>query len=141
MRPALCISRCRFLQEIYGSDRTFFVVLLRHPLAMMRKFWETKGSLADCADEALHNWVQIQTTLRQDLQHIKHKITFHYEHFAMAASPKGLSRCIHSFDVYFVTFIGSFFGSHLSSCRSEAWTGGCPYNNHGTGGFTFWQAR
>ena len=26
-----------YLQEIFGSDRTFFIVLLRHPLATIRQ--------------------------------------------------------------------------------------------------------
>jgi hypothetical protein len=52
----------RLLQHWFIAEQTFFVAVLRHPLATMREMWEnTKryNFVADCGEGAIKHWLLI----------------------------------------------------------------------------------
>ena len=48
----------RLLQHWFGSERSTFVVVMKHPLSTIRDLWEfpDKYSFDDCGEEAIRNW-------------------------------------------------------------------------------------
>ena len=78
----------RLLQHWFHEDHTFFIVVLRHPYATIRDLWVRTDMYPtpfcnDCGESALKHWLYIHETLFNDLKHIKNRIVFHYERFAL----------------------------------------------------------
>ena len=76
----------RLLQHWFHEDRTFFLVVLRHPFASIRFLWERVRRVkfcSDCGEKPLIHWLHIHDTLFEDLTHIKHRLAFHFERFAL----------------------------------------------------------
>ena len=72
----------RLLQHWFTADRTFFIVVLRHPFATMRDKLDA-FDFDDCGARAVEHWLYIHDALFEDLRHIKNKLVFHYETFAL----------------------------------------------------------
>jgi hypothetical protein len=73
--------KTRFLQEIFSSERSYFVILTRHPLASSYYEWKHEG-LWDCGRRYIQHWLHIHDILRTDQRRLKHKIAFMMEDFA-----------------------------------------------------------
>ena len=81
---------CRLLQHWFRPEQSFFVIVLRHPLATMRDLWEIKGkkefNFLDCGESALKHWLKIQDSMFRDLKFIQNRVVFHFERFALGDS-------------------------------------------------------
>lgn len=73
------IMMTRLLQHWFGHDHTFFVVLLRHPLATMSQLWSPGYHVDDCGGSAIKHWLEMHQILLEDLHYIKRKIIVHFE--------------------------------------------------------------
>ena len=72
----------RLLQYWFSAERSFFVVVLRHPLASIRHAW-ARSSQGDCGSYALRTWFLLHEILFDDLKLIKNSVVVHYERFAL----------------------------------------------------------
>ena len=72
----------RFLQEMFGRERSSFIVVLRHPWGTGRFLWETKNieAFRDCGESFLRNWLKIYQTLARDVRHLRNAVVVQYEH-------------------------------------------------------------
>ena len=78
------IMATRYLQAMFGSERTAFVVLLRHPLGTMHHLFsdEAAGSLRDdCGGLVIENWLMSHEALLDDLPRLRSAVIVMYEHF------------------------------------------------------------
>ena len=93
------IVMTRLLQHWFTPERSFFIVILRHPFgtlsSMFRKAADVdkKFNNASCGAVVVKEWLDMHETLFADLQHIKHKVVVHYERFAIV-DPQGACTCI-----------------------------------------------
>ncbi len=83
--------RMPFLQAMFHPERTFFLVVLRHPFATMRDRYQLDNGVKflDCGDYQLRHWLLIQHTMIGDLAALKTKVVVHYEQFALYNSSQG----------------------------------------------------
>ena len=72
----------RLLQYWFSAERSYFVVVLRHPLASTRFIWNNNFN-NDCGEYAIKHWLLLQETLFDDLKLIKNSVVVHYERFAL----------------------------------------------------------
>ena len=73
-----------YLQSLFGSDRTMFLVVLRHPMATLRKLIaDNPRYFRDCGDTYLQHWLLLHETMLKDLVDIKHTALVHFEHLAL----------------------------------------------------------
>jgi hypothetical protein len=69
----------RFLQAMFTPSRSLFLVVLRHPLAMLRK----NHIRHNCGEKRLKDWLEEKEMLfEEDIQHLHHVAVVHYEHLA-----------------------------------------------------------
>ena len=128
----------RLLQYVFTPERSFFVVVLRHPYATMHDMWEKADEyqfddvylyckrenivsfcrFGDCGEAALKHWLLITTAMFFDLKHIKNKVVFHYERFVQGDSQGGHKLYIlRSSQLNVVTF--SVFRRHSEGAGAE----------------------
>jgi hypothetical protein len=83
--------RMRLLQTMFNADRSFFLVILRHPLATMRDRYQLHEGkrFLDCGDYQIRHWLLIQQSMFADLERIKNKLVVHYEDFALYGDAQG----------------------------------------------------
>ena len=92
----------RLLQHWFTPERSYFIVLLRHPLATLRLAWEdnnTKlGIVLDCGDKAIQHWLHIVETLFSDLNHLRNVILVQFERLALGDTQGnfGIHICVYS---------------------------------------------
>ena len=72
----------RFLQEMFGRERSSFIIVLRHPWGTGRYLWETKNVdvYRDCGETFLKNWLKIYLTLATDIRFLRNAVVVQYEH-------------------------------------------------------------
>ena len=72
----------RYLQEMFGGERTSFLIVLRHPLGTAHRCWayDTRCS-SDCGAKYIEHWLKIHETLAADISHLRHAAVIQYEHF------------------------------------------------------------
>ena len=79
----------RLLQHWFTPERSFFVVMLRHPLATMKHIWERQDLVTssrfaeDCGETALQHWLLVHAILLDDLRALRNVAVVQYERFAM----------------------------------------------------------
>lgn len=65
------VLKFRFLEKVFGRERTHLVVLVRHPIAAASYRYRQKDQggilVADCFNLAIKHWAAIYTTLLEDL--------------------------------------------------------------------------
>ena len=73
----------RLLQYYFTAERSFFVVVMRHPYGTVREIMNGRYQMfyRDCGAEAIEHWLMIYETLFEDLQHIQHRVVMHLEKF------------------------------------------------------------
>ena len=79
------ILMTRILQHWFTHQRSYFIVILRHPLAAGAYAYipqDNPGHIILCMGWMVSNWLHEYGILFNDLKHIRHKIVVHFEHFA-----------------------------------------------------------
>ena len=73
----------RLLQYYFTAERSFFIVVMRHPYGTVREIMNGRYQMfyRDCGAEAIAHWLMIYETLFEDLQHIQHRVVMHLEKF------------------------------------------------------------
>lgn len=91
----------RLLQHWFTAERTFFVVVLRHPLATMKEMWTFRKifNFSDCGENAIIHWLKIQRQLFEDMAQLHNVVLFHYEHFALGQSQEYFTRVMAQLDL------------------------------------------
>ena len=87
----------RILQYWFTPGRSFFLVLLRHPLAAAKYSYFPSTHRRDarnCLGPFLEHWLHENEVLLRDLPHIRHRIVVHYE--TLAKAPEGRSPLHHA---------------------------------------------
>eukprot|EP00055_Hartaetosiga_balthica_P011205 m.50181 g.50181 ORF g.50181 m.50181 type:complete len:580 (-) comp7497_c1_seq1:107-1846(-) len=79
----------RFLQSIFGNDRTKFVVILRHPLAVWNWVLTTQPNYKyPCGKMFLSQWLLLHDALKRDFIHLDHVRVVMYEHLVGRSQEK-----------------------------------------------------
>jgi hypothetical protein len=63
---------------MFTPERSFFLVVLRHPLSTSVE----KRAYKDCGKEMVDLWLETKHILFEDLKHLKLSAVVHYEHLA-----------------------------------------------------------
>ena len=99
------IVMTRLLQHWFTPQQSYFIVLIRHPLAPLRKHFDAyvkDGSCihgdkqprgCDCGEAYVAAWLQLMRELVMDLQHLRHIAVIYYEHLT-SQSTQGLPRAL-----------------------------------------------
>ncbi len=76
----LCLMRLmvtRFLQAMFGAERTMFLVVLRHPLSVFAKDPHRRK---ECGAHIVNAWIDARKRLFiDDIAHLKNVVVVHYE--------------------------------------------------------------
>jgi hypothetical protein len=75
MTNCLTSISARFLQAMLTPERSFFLVVLRHPFAAARHFH-------GCGENDIKTWIESKELLLEDLKHLKMSAVVHYEHMS-----------------------------------------------------------
>eukprot|EP00049_Salpingoeca_infusionum_P025236 m.18321 g.18321 ORF g.18321 m.18321 type:complete len:345 (-) comp7797_c0_seq2:89-1123(-) len=84
------IIKTRFFQELFTPERTFFIGVMRHPLACAHYLYQNSltkhhpPSLNRCGDNYVKHWLAIYGTLLEDAPYLKNFKMIQYE--AMTSS-------------------------------------------------------
>ena len=76
------IIKTRFLQAIFGLERSHFIIVTRHPLGASYFDWRSEYILPTCGKHYVKHWLQLHRILREDLRCIHSKIAFVMENFS-----------------------------------------------------------
>ena len=74
----------RLLQYWFTPEHTFFVVVMRHPLATMEVAWTMpkRRNFTDCGEFAIKHWLFIHNKLFEDLPYLNNVVLFQFERLA-----------------------------------------------------------
>ena len=68
----------RLLQYWFSTERSFFVVVLRHPLANIKSQW-SNADVDDCGESWMKRWLDVQEAMFRDLKYIRNHVAFYFE--------------------------------------------------------------
>ena len=90
----------RYLQEMFGRERTSFLIVLRHPLGTAHRCWayDTRCS-SDCAARYIEHWLKIHETLAADIPHLRNAVVIQYEQFVDGDSQAILDEALRALDI------------------------------------------
>ena len=72
----------RFLQAMFGAERSAFLLVLRHPFGAAHHLWNAgTGFTADCGARFIVHWLKIHQALLDDAKFLKSITVVQYEHF------------------------------------------------------------
>ena len=73
----------RLLQYYFTPERSYFVVVMRHPYGTVREIMNGRyqSFYRDCGAEAIAHWLMIYEALFEDLKHIRNRVVLHLEKF------------------------------------------------------------
>ena len=77
------------LQALLGADRTYFVAMLRHPLAVSRLDWSGVDPPQDCMRGMLEHWLAQQHVMLADMPRLAHAGIVRFEHFVSRQHAQG----------------------------------------------------
>ena len=75
------ITMTRFLQAMFGAERSYFLVVLRHPLGTVHEHFLSSRQQHYCAGPIIEHWLTIHRHLLDDLPHLQNVVLMHYEEF------------------------------------------------------------
>lgn len=67
----------RYFQQIFTPERSFFIIILRHPLGAMHMYTEPAACMR--LSEYLRHWFAIHNTVVADIRHLKHAVVVQYD--------------------------------------------------------------
>ena len=82
----------RLLQYWFTAERTFFIAIIRHPLAVLRRQWASsawKNIRGMCDVWGIDGWIKANAVMIEDFKYVKHKAVVRYEHL-MGGDTDGL---------------------------------------------------
>ena len=76
------IIKTRFLQAIFGQERSHFIIVTRHPLGASYFDWHAEYILPNCGKHYIKHWLHLHAILRADMQNLRSKIALVIEDFS-----------------------------------------------------------